>query len=128
MARSANSAAQQPGDLLGSLFAAVDAVGHADTVKGVAREKKAGMPTQPVADTSDLVQMTDIVLRHRGWPAADMRQDRIALNAQQFAQLAGGYLEQSLNRSSPVTLNTRSSPSYSFRSPATISVSGGNSS
>ena len=61
----------------GGLFAAVDALGDADAVVGVAGEGQRGVAGGELFDAGDAVEVADVVLGHRARPAGDVGPERV---------------------------------------------------
>ena len=69
-------------------FAAVDAVGNADAVIGVAGQLQIGQRRHAGLDPRDQLLVADVILRHRAGPMGDVAVARLAANPQQPRQLA----------------------------------------
>jgi len=85
-------------DPLSRLFAAMDALGHSDTVVGVSGKEKSRQATERIFDLRDSLFVTDVVLRHGVLLPADVHQQRFTSDTQQLSEFFGGDLYEFIVR------------------------------
>ena len=86
------------GDSFGRGFTAVDALRDAHAMIGVAGQGEAGVLSSSGFNLGDPLQMADMVLRHRGWPAGDVGPLWDSIDLHQRGELAVGYLFELIGR------------------------------